>query len=86
MKYEVKLSKNAQKQLSQIASYQAERILVKTYALAHNPFPPSSKSLAGQPGYRLRIGNYRVLYEVYRHELIIQVIRIGHRKEVYRVK
>ena len=53
-------------------------------ALAQDPFPPGSKKLRGLDAHRIRIGDYRVVYQVHARELLVIVIRIGHRREVYR--
>ena len=54
-------------------------------ALADDPFPPGSCKLAGsQHTYRIRIGNYRVIYSIKSSVLIIEIIKVGHRKDIYR--
>jgi mRNA interferase RelE/StbE len=52
--------------------------------LLANPLPSGCKKLAGQPHYRLRVGDYRIIYEIRRQQLIVNVVKIGHRKDVYR--
>ncbi len=52
--------------------------------LAHNPRPPQSKKLSGQERYRLRQGNYRILYSIEDDKLIVCVVRVGNRRDVYR--
>lgn len=85
MKYEVKLKSSVKKQLKNIDKKQAEKILVKIYMLSENPFPRGVDHLTGQKTYRIRIGDYRVIYEVHNKQLLVQVIRVGHRKDVYKV-
>jgi mRNA interferase RelE/StbE len=85
MKYEVKLKKSATKQLRKLDKKQAERILIKIYLLADNPYPNGAEQLTGQKAFRIRVGDYRVIYEVHNKQLLVQVIRVGHRKEVYKV-
>ncbi|GAB5465137.1 MAG: hypothetical protein Kapaf2KO_05730 [Candidatus Kapaibacteriales bacterium] len=53
-------------------------------SLSTNPRPPECKKLKGRDAYRIRIGNYRVLYRIFDDELIIDIFKVGHRKEVYR--
>ena len=84
MKYEVKLKSSVKKQFKNIDKKQAERILIRVCLLSDNPFPTGVEQLTGQKAYRIRIGDYRVIYEVKNKELIVQVIRVGHRKDVYR--
>ena len=63
----------------------AARIRARLGELAENPFAvPNVKKLTGHPGYRLRVGDWRVLYLVERDVLVIYVIEVGHRKEIYR--
>jgi mRNA interferase RelE/StbE len=61
------------------------RLSPRIGALASNPHPPASTRLAGDEDlYRLRVGDYRVLYEVRARVLLVLVVKIGHRSEVYR--
>jgi mRNA interferase RelE/StbE len=54
-------------------------------ALASNPIPPAAAKLQGRMGcYRIRIGNYRIIYEVHVTEIVVYIVGIAHRKEVYR--
>ncbi|WP_457133335.1 type II toxin-antitoxin system RelE family toxin [Mucilaginibacter sp. UYNi724] len=52
--------------------------------LGHNPRPSGHRKLAGREGYRIRAGNYRIIYSIIDDELIIKVITLGHRKDVYK--
>lgn len=61
-----------------------ERILRRVEALADDPRPPGSEKLSGQERYRVRQGNYRILYEIVDDELVVTVVKIGHRRHVYR--
>ena len=61
------------------------RLDARLLALQDNPRPPGMKPLAGMSGvYRLRVGDYRILYEVHHDRVLVLVLRIGHRREVYR--
>jgi len=61
------------------------RLVRAAEALATNPHPPGSKKLAGsQHTYRIRQGDYRVVYNVLTDQILIEVIRVGHRRDVYR--
>ena len=61
-----------------------QRIVARIGALAENPRPVGSEKLSGDEKYRLRQGDYRILYEIVDAELIVTVVRIGNRREVYR--
>ena len=82
--YIISLSKKAQKQLDKLSDLIAEPILDAIANLATNPRPAGCKKLKGRDGFRLRVGNYRILYDIYDAELVINVIALGHRKEVCR--
>jgi mRNA interferase RelE/StbE len=61
------------------------RILRKVDQLAGNPFPPGTEKLSAATDlWRIRIGDYRVIYTVQRKELLVLVLKVGHRREVYR--
>lgn len=83
MTYEIRLKRSAAKELKKLPKAVAKRILVKIYLLADDPTPASSKKLVGRPGYRLRVGDYRVLYHIDNDILIIDVVKVGHRRDVY---
>lgn len=72
-----------QKQLDKLSDTIAEPILEAISNLEENPRPAGNKKLRGRDGYRIRIGNYRVIYDIYDKELIVDVIAIGHRKDIY---
>ena len=84
MKYEVKLKSSVKKQLKRLDKKQAERILVRIYLLADNPYPRGVEQLTGQKAYRIRVGDYRVISEIQNNQLLVRVIRVGHRKDIYR--
>jgi mRNA interferase RelE/StbE len=61
-----------------------QRLLERIAKLAENPRPPGSEKLSGQEKYRVRQGRYRILYAIHDEDLIVYVIKVGHRKDVYR--
>ena len=83
MTYIVRLTKRAEKDLAKIAKREGERIRIALRALEHNPYPPAARKLVNRPEWRVRIGKYRILYEVIDNELVVMVISIGHRSEIY---
>lgn len=60
------------------------KILTEVESLSNNPHPPGSKKLRGsQSTYRLRVGNYRILYKIIASVLTLEIVRVGHRRDVY---
>lgn len=84
MNYSIKIKASAKKSLLKLTKLQRLRLIEQIDALADNPFKGTQLKgdLTGLR--RIRVGQYRVMYEVLNDELIILVIRIGHRKEIYR--
>jgi mRNA interferase RelE/StbE len=83
MPYIVELSLSAQKQLSKLPEAVADRIETKLLDLEENPRPSGFKKLKGRPAYRIRIGDYRAIYTINDNLLMVLVIKIGHRRDVY---
>ncbi len=83
-RYELLVKRSAEKELKQLNDADHDRIVKRLLALADNPRPVGSVKLAGHEIYRLRIGNYRALYTVDDRAKIIEIISVGHRKEIYR--
>jgi mRNA interferase RelE/StbE len=81
--YTVLILPSAQKQLSKLPDAVATRIEEKLLELEHDPRPPGCKKLRGRDAWRIRIGDYRAIYEINDGRLIVTVITIGHRREVY---
>ena len=84
MTYSIEILRSAQKSLSKINHQDQERIISVVETLVNNPRPTGCKKLAGRPAWRIRIGAYRVIYEIQEDKLVIVVLDIGHRKEIYR--
>lgn len=70
--------------LRSIPKQDVVRILERIDALAEDPRPPGSEKLSAQARYRIRQGAYRILYEIEDGQLVIVVVKVGHRREVYR--
>ena len=84
MTYSVDILRSAQKKLGKINRQDQSRIISAIYALADNPRPQDCQKLSGRPAWRIRIGSYRIIYEIHDDQLRVFVITIGHRREVYR--
>ncbi len=83
MLYVVEFSKRASKKLEKISEPFYSNIKEAVLNLAENPRPNGYKKLKGIGGYRIRIGDYRVVYDIFEDVLVIEVITVGHRKDVY---
>jgi len=81
--YTVLILPSAQKQLSKLPNAIATRIEDKLMELEQDPRPPGCKKLKGREAWRIRIGDYRAIYEINDGKLIVTVITIGHRRDVY---
>jgi mRNA interferase RelE/StbE len=85
MNYTIQYKRSASEELLALPETQARKILSSINRLAEEPRPHGSKKLKGSNNvYRLRIGNYRVIYTITDQILIVTIIKIGHRKSVYR--
>ena len=82
--FEVIFKQSVAKDLRQIPNKDVARILKRIEALSVEPRPPGVEKLSGQEKYRIRQGVYRILYEIRDNELIVMVIKVGHRRDVYR--
>ena len=82
--YRIVVRKSVAKDLKKIPKKDAKQIVKAIQSLAQDPRPPQSKKLSGEEKYRLRCGVYRVLYEIQDKQLIICVVRVRHRKDVYK--
>ena len=86
-KYKIEISSTAEKSLKKIPKKDISKIVEAIQLLAISPFPSGSRKLQGEEGvFRIRQGNYRIIYEVVDKKLVILVLKIGHRKEVYKAK
>ena len=84
MKYEVEFRPSARKSLDRIPKKDRLRIEGAIELLQSNPYPPAAIKLTERSEYRVRVGNYRVVYDLVRGKLVILVLAIGHRKDFYR--
>ena len=83
--YRLEWRRSATKDLRRIAAVDVPRIVSAAESLADDPFPLGCTKLSGsERSYRIRVGDYRILYDVFSGRLLIEVIKVGHRKDVYR--
>ena len=82
--YKLVITRSASKELEDVPSKDRNRLIAKIRTLNENPRPNGVEKLSGDDKYRLRQGDYRILYEIQDRELIVTVVRIGNRRDVYR--
>jgi mRNA interferase RelE/StbE len=84
-KYRILIKPSAVKEIEAISPKQdRQRIVGRISKLADNPRPPGCEKLSGQEKYRIRQGRYRIVYSIEDQDLIVYVVKVGHRKNVYR--
>jgi len=83
-RYRVVVRKSVSTDLARIPKKDVQRIVAAMGALADDPRPPQSKKLSGEEKYRLRCGRYRIIYEIEDKQLVICVVKVRHRRDVYR--
>ena len=82
--YKVLIKPSAIKELKKIPKKDLPEVTRKIEALAVDPYPPGCEKLAAQNSFRIRQGSYRIIYTIEDDKLIVIVIKIGHRRDVYR--
>ena len=82
--YKIEIKKSAQKEIKQLPDNDLKRVVDKITLLAKEPRPQGSKKLSGEEKYRVRVGNYRILYSIEDQILVVYVVKVGHRKDIYR--
>jgi mRNA interferase RelE/StbE len=82
--YKVFFKKPVQKDFDSIPKKDLRRILNRIAGLAENPRPTGCEKLTGKERYRLRQGRYRIVYSIHDDELTVWVVKVGHRKDIYR--
>ncbi|MHC4509228.1 MAG: type II toxin-antitoxin system RelE family toxin [Planctomycetota bacterium] len=82
-KYRITIKRSAAKELEDIPRRDLQRIIKRVRSLATDPRPHGSQKLSGQEQYRIRQGDYRIVYSVEDKDSLIEVVKIGHRREIY---
>ena len=83
-KYRIVFRKSVLKDFAKIPKKDVQKIVAAIETLATEPRPPQSKKLSGQERYRLRQGNFRIFYSIEDDKLIVCVVKVGQRRDVYR--
>jgi mRNA interferase RelE/StbE len=84
MKYTLLIERFAQKQILKLDRKVIPLIKSAITSLANNPRPQGYKKLKGENAYRIRVGNYRIIYEIEDDKIIVIVVSVGHRKDIYK--
>jgi mRNA interferase RelE/StbE len=82
--YTLVIQRPAQKELAQLPAGSYERVRDVIRNLAREPRPPGCLKLSNRPAWRVRIGDYRVIYEIDDRQQVVTIVHIGHRRDVYR--
>jgi mRNA interferase RelE/StbE len=82
--YQIIFDRRAEKQLQSLPQAEQKRIQKVVDSLASNPRPPRTIKMSGSTSWRIRVGDYRIIYDIQDSQLIVMVIKIGHRREIYR--
>lgn len=83
MKYKVLIERKAQKKLSKIPDPYYSNIKIAILDLGNDPRPEGCIKLKGRDGYRIRLADYRIIYDIQDNILLVEVIDLGHRKDIY---
>jgi mRNA interferase RelE/StbE len=84
MTYKISILRRAQKQLARIPVKDYKKVKQAILDLDRDPRPPGSTKLKGRDGWRIRQGDYRVIYEIHDEQLNIIVLNVGNRRDIYR--
>ena len=82
--YKIYFKESVEKDFHTIPKKDLQKVVLRIEALARDPRPPGHEKLTGQKRYRVRQDRYRIIYSVYDKELTVWVVKVGHRKDVYR--
>ena len=83
--YSIFFKESVRKDLDSIPKNDLQRVMERIASLAGNPRPIGCEKLSGQERYRIRQGDYRIIYSIQDTELTVWVVKVGHRREVYRI-
>ena len=82
--YSLRVKRSAEHELRSVPKPDLARLVHRIQALVSNPRPPGAEKLSGEDAYRIRQGDWRVIYAIDDDAKLIEIIKIGHRREVYR--
>ena len=82
--YSLRIKRSAVKEIEAAPPKDRRRVVARIASLANDARPPGSEKLSGEEKYRLRQGDYRILYEIIDADLVVTVVKVGNRRDVYR--
>jgi len=82
--YKIYFKKSVERDFCTIPKKDLQKIILRIQALASDPRPPGHEKLTGQERYRVRQGHYRIIYSIQDKALTVWVVKVGHRKDIYR--
>jgi mRNA interferase RelE/StbE len=82
--YSLRVKRSAEKEIRGLPADVRRRVITRIQSLVDNAYPPGATKLTGREAWRLRVGAYRIVYTIEDQCLIIEVVRVAHRREVYR--
>ena len=83
--YRVEFASRAQRMFRNLSAEAQQRLDPAIQALRQDPRPPGCKKLSGEESvWRIRVGDYRIVYQIRDNELLVLVVKVGHRREIYR--
>lgn len=83
-RFDLEFAPSVKKDLKKVHKSDVPRILDAIDQLQNNPKPPGSKKLVNEELYRIRLGVYRIVYEIHEGKLVVLIVKVGHRKHVYK--
>lgn len=83
-RYSIRIKRSAAKEIERLPLPDRARVIERIGRLALDPRPPGVEKLSDAEKYRIRQGDYRIVYEIVDRELVVTVVRVGHRGDVYR--
>lgn len=84
-KYKITVKKSAAKELEDIPKKDLQKIIKRIQSLAQNPRPQGAQKIPGQQHFRVRQGDYRIIYSIDDKALVVDIVKVGHRREIYRL-
>jgi mRNA interferase RelE/StbE len=83
-RYELRIKASVAKDLREVPKADARRIVERIESLREDPRPFGCEKLSALERYRIRQGSYRIIYEIFDAEIVVEIVKVGHRREVYR--